>query len=242
MRALDFDGEYGRQYRQSRQNSIPGYDVLHELAIAAVKATSVRASQVLVVGPGPGDELIPLLSSCPDADVTVIEPSAQMLEQCERSVAGHANAGRCRFLASTLADALHSGLQPKRFDLVVCHNVVHLVAPDEQVVMLQQLRDLTARGGIVLLSSYSEAKDETTLTEILNVGRQRLIDRGMSSDFVDQMLASRNSVVFSLDASRLTDIVSQKGWPKPVQLYQGLFARLWLCRAPKSFSRSDNGQ
>ncbi len=81
MPSLDFDGDYGRHYRQSIQHSVPGYDVLNEIAAAAIRATSVNAQHVLVVGPGPGDELLPLLDSCPEADVTVIEPSAQMLEQ-----------------------------------------------------------------------------------------------------------------------------------------------------------------
>lgn len=67
MSPLDFDGDYGRSYRQSIQHSIPGYDVLHEIAAAAVNATSAKADSVLVVGPGPGDELVTLLSSCPDA-------------------------------------------------------------------------------------------------------------------------------------------------------------------------------
>ena len=232
LSALDFDGDYGRHYRQSSQNSIPGHDVLHEIAIAAVNATSAMASRVLVVGPGPGDELIPLLNSCPEAEVTVIEPSAQMLELCKRSVAAHAGAQRCSFQQSSLVDALLTGLQPNGFDLVVCHNVIHLVAPAEQAVMLQQLRDLTARGGHLLVSSYSEAEAPETVDVVLNIARQRLITRGMSSDRIDQLLASRNSVVFSLDARRLTEVVSQQGWPEPVQLYQGLFARLWLCRAP----------
>ena len=84
----------------------------------------------------------------------------------------------------------------------------------------------------MLVSSYSEAEAPETVDVILNIARQRLITRGMSSDRIDQLLASRNSVVFSLDAHRLAEVVSQQGWPEPVQLYQGLFARLWLCRAP----------
>jgi tRNA (cmo5U34)-methyltransferase len=230
--SLDFDGDYGRNYRQSIQHSIPGYDVLHEIATAAVNVTSAKAGSVLVVGPGPGDELVTLLSSCADAEVTVIEPSAQMLAQCQRSINDHAGAERCRWIQSTLADAYKSCLQPSRFDLVVCHSVLHLVPAAEQVVMLQQLSEVTAVGGVLLLSSYSEADDAMTDARILAVGRQRLIDRGLSPSLVEQLLASRNRVVFSLDASRLSDLLSQQGWSQPVQLYQGLFARLWLCRAP----------
>ena len=55
MPSLDFDGDYGLHYRQSIQHSVPGYDVLNEIAAAAIRATSANARHVLVVGPGPGD-------------------------------------------------------------------------------------------------------------------------------------------------------------------------------------------
>ena len=63
MPSLDFDGDYGRTYRKSIQDSIPGHEVLHEIARAAIRASSSDAQQVLVVGPGPGDELPALLNA-----------------------------------------------------------------------------------------------------------------------------------------------------------------------------------
>ena len=87
MPSLDFDGEYGRTYRKSIQHTIPGHDVLHEIARAAIQATASEAQRVLVVGPGPGDELPALLNACADAAVTVLEPSELMLEQCRKTVA-----------------------------------------------------------------------------------------------------------------------------------------------------------
>ena len=53
MPSLDFDGDYGRSYRKSIQDSIPGHDVLHEIARAAIRSTSSDAQQVLVVAPAP---------------------------------------------------------------------------------------------------------------------------------------------------------------------------------------------
>ena len=86
MPSLDFDGDYGRTYRKSIQDSIPGHAVLHEIARAAIQATASDAQQVLVVGPGPGDELPHLLNACADAGLTVLEPSELMLEQCRKTV------------------------------------------------------------------------------------------------------------------------------------------------------------
>jgi len=132
MPSLDFDGDYGRTYRRSIQNSIPGHDVLHELATAAVQSAASDARQVLVVGPGPGDDLPPLLNACPEAALTVLEPSGQMLEQCRHTLADHPGRERCRLLQHTLNEALEGELNGARFDVVVCHNVLHLLPGEEK--------------------------------------------------------------------------------------------------------------
>ncbi|WP_186479253.1 bifunctional 2-polyprenyl-6-hydroxyphenol methylase/3-demethylubiquinol 3-O-methyltransferase UbiG [Synechococcus sp. NOUM97013] len=231
MPSLDFDGEYGRTYRKSIQDSIPGHNVLHEIARAAIQATASDAQRVLVVGPGPGDELPPLLNACADAAVTVLEPSELMLEQCRKTVADHPGSSRCRLLLSSLDEALKSELKGAHFDLVVCHNVLHLMPSEEQNAMLHELTQCTADGGVLLLSSYSEAEDDESQREVFNVAWQRLLDRGVPEETLAKIKDSRNTVVFSLDTSRLVAGLKQAGWRAPVQLYQGLFIRLWLCRA-----------
>ena len=231
MPSLDFDGEYGRTYRKSIRDSIPGHDVLHEIARAAIKATASDAKQVLVVGPGPGDELPNLLNACADAELTVLEPSELMLEQCRKTLADHPGRSRCRLLPCTLNEALEGELSGTRFDLVVCHNVVHLLRSDEQAAMLRELTQCTGDGGVLLLSAYSEPEDGESLRELFNATWQRLEDRGVPAEIIEAMKNSRNKVVFSLDASRLAAALDQAGWCPSVQLYQGLFIRLWLCRA-----------
>lgn len=231
MPSLDFDGDYGRTYRKSVQDSIPGHEVLHEIARAAIRASSSDAQQVLVVGPGPGDELPELLYACADAELTVLEPSELMLEQCRKTVADHPGSGRCRLLLSTLNEALEGDLKGARFDLVVCHNVLHLLPCKEQNAMLRDLTQCTAAGGVLLLSAYSEAEDGESQREVFDVAWQRLIDRGVPDDRLEKIRDSRNKVVFSLDASRVAAALNEAGWRAPLQLYQGLFIRLWLCRA-----------
>ena len=231
MPSLDFDGDYGRTYRKSIQDSIPGHDVLHEIARAAIRASSSEAQQVLVVGPGPGDELPALLDACAGASLTVLEPSELMLEQCRKTVADHPGSSRCRLLPCTLNEALEGELKGGRFDLVVCHNVLHLLPSAEQNAMLRDLSQCTAVGGILLLSAYSEAEDSASQQQVFDVAWQRLIDRGVPQETLAKIKDSRNKVVFSLDASRVAAALEQAGWHSPLQLYQGLFIRLWLCRA-----------
>ena len=97
--------------------------------------------------------------------------------------------------------------------------------------MLRELTQCTADGGVLLLSAYSEAEDGESQREVFNVAWQRLVDRGVPEDRLEKIRDSRNKVVFSLDASRVAAVLEQAGWRAPLQLYQGLFIRLWLCRA-----------
>ena len=231
MPSLDFDGDYGRSYRKSIQDSIPGHDVLHEIARAAIHSTSSDAQQVLVVGPGPGDELPELLNACGDAALTVLEPSELMLEQCRKTLSNHPGSNRCRLLPCSLNEALGGELNGARFDLVVCHNVLHLLPSEEQNAMLRELTQCTADGGVLLLSAYSEAEDDESQREVFQVAWQRLINRDVPQDRLEKIRDSRNNVVFSLAASRVAAVLKEAGWRSPLQLYQGLFIRLWLCRA-----------
>jgi hypothetical protein len=74
---LDFEGDYGRTYARTISHAVPGYDTLHELALTCAVSQFPQAAQVLVMGPGPGEELIPLLCRLPQARLTVVEPSGR---------------------------------------------------------------------------------------------------------------------------------------------------------------------
>lgn len=228
MPSLDFDGDYGRSYRTSIRHSIPGYDTLHEIAIATVKALTKDVQRALVVGPGPGEELPSLLEACPKASFTVLEPSAQMLDFCKQHIASLENRHHCHWLQSGLMEACNAPLKGTRFDLVICHNVLHLFSSDQQNQMLHQLAALTDHGGTLMLSAYSEPEAAKMTECLLAVGGQRLQDRGLEVEQVNALLASRNQVVFSMDGSRLSHELQSAGMTDPLQLYQGLFAKLWI--------------
>ncbi len=176
MPSLDFDGEYGRTYRSSIRHSVPGYDTLHEIATAAVRTTGPQAQKILVVGPGPGEEMSNLFEACPNANFTVLEPSEQMLAFCKERIKGH--------------------------------------------------------GGTLLLSAYSEPEDASVAERLLAVGVQRLQDRGLKEEQLSTLLATRNQVVFSVEDTRVKQELMTAGMSSPLQLYQGLFAKLWLIQRP----------
>lgn len=230
MTLLDFEAEYGRTYRQTIQNSVPGHGTLLEIAAATVGELASAAKRILVVGPGPGDELPPLLSACPDTEFVVLEPSAQMLQICKETLESHEGSERCELVQKTLDGAVLSGLLQKDFGAVICHNVLHLMAADLQDQMIWSLVEQLLPGGILLISSYSEATEPVLCDTIFSIASRRLIDRGLPSEVVDKFLTTRNTAVFSLNAERLQQILMELNCQNPIQLYQALFARLWMTK------------
>ena len=227
---LDFEAEYGRKYRTSIQHSIPGHATLLEIGAAAIGDAAPAARRILVVGPGPGDELPQLLDACPEAEFVVLEPSAQMLQTSLDTLRGHSGFERCQWLPKSLEEAVSSGLLHGDFDGVISHNVLHLMAADQQDLMIEQLVEQLLPGGVLLISSYSEAAEPEICDTIFSIASRRLLDRGLPAEMVDRFLTARNTAVFSLDAARFETILLGLNCQAPIQLYQGLFARLWVTR------------
>ena len=226
MAALDFDGDYGRTYNARIRRLIPAYDTTFELAAATAAALQPEAQRVLVVGAGTGTELPALMAALPQATFTLIEPSEQMRSFCNELLARLSATERVEWGPGHL-DAGAAG----SFEVVISHNVLHVLTPADQEQLLRQMAAHVAPGGCLLLSSYSEATPPG-LELGLAIGRVRFAALGMNRATIEAVLASRNSKVFSMDADRLEQQLVQAGLEPPIQLLQALFNHLWLSRRP----------
>jgi tRNA (cmo5U34)-methyltransferase len=212
---------------------VPGYDAMLEIAAAAMAQTAGAgdtAGSVLVVGPGPGEELAPLLTALPTAQFTLLEPSGQMREACAARIAAAGASERCQLLER----GLEAGEAPPGgpFNAVLCLNVLHLMPPEQQRPLLHSLLTATAAGGALLLGAYSESASDADFMGLMAVARTRLQLLGLNEALIEQLIASRNSLVFSLEQSLLETVLAEAGMEPPLLLLQSLFSRLWLCRRP----------
>ena len=228
MALLDFDGDYGRNYDARIRCLIPAYDAIFELAAATAAALQPEARGVLVVGAGTGAELPALLQALPRARFTLVEPSEQMRGFCDERIAKLGAADRVNWGADNLAANHRSKTEPG-FEVVISHNVLHVLPPTEQDQLLHRMAAQVAPGGCLLLSSYSESAPPD-LELGLAIGRARFAALGMDGGTIAEVMASRNRAVFSMDTARLRHALNQAGLEPPVQLLQALFNHLWLSR------------
>jgi len=227
MALLDFDGDYGRTYNERIRRLIPAYDTIFELAAATAAALIPQAKRVLVVGAGTGTELPGLLAALPRARFTLVEPSAQMRGLCSALISEIGATERVEWSPDTPETGMANG--ESGYEVVISHNVLHVLAPPEQEQLLRRMAAQVAPGGCLLLSSYCET-DPPGLELGLAIGRARFAALGMDEATMEAVMASRNTKVFSMDTNRLERELSQAGLEPPIQLLQALFNHLWLSR------------
>lgn len=229
MALLDFDGDYGRTYNERIRHLIPAYDAIFELAAAAAATEQPHARRALVVGAGTGTELPSLLQAMPMAQFTLVEPSEQMRGFCTDLIARVGATDRVLWGPNNLDDL--EDPSGEGFNLVISHNVLHVLAPANQDQLLGQMAERVAPGGCLLLSSYCET-EPPGVELAMHIGLARFALLGMDQSTIDAVAASRNNKVFSMDADRLEQQLTQAGLEPPIQLLQALFNRLWLSRRP----------
>jgi tRNA (cmo5U34)-methyltransferase len=240
MTLLDFEGDYGRTYNSRIRSLIPAYDAILEIGDAALAALGPPAASALVVGPGSGMELPGLLRALPAAQFTLVEPSAQMRGLCEELIAAIGAAERVHWGPPQLEATTPLAQGP--FDAVISHNVLHVLPPPQQQLLLDRMVAQLAPGGLLVLSSYSEPNGEA-IEPWLAVARARFQTLGMDADTIAEVMASRGCKVFSLDPGLLENRLIAAGLEPPRLLLQALCNRLWCSRRPAlQCEGGDNGQ
>jgi len=225
---LDFDGSYGRDYDATIRTLIPAYEAIAEIAAASLKALLPQARAVLVVGVGSGSELPAMLAALPEAEFTLIEPSAQMRGFCERVIASAGAGKRVQWGPERLSPQQDWGQEA--FDAVVSHNVLHLMPPSAQQELLQLMLACLGPGGLLVLSSYSEPSDSRQQERLQAIGTARFAAAGLAPERIEAVLASRNAGVYSLDQALLEQELARVGMEPATLLVQALLNRLWLSR------------
>jgi hypothetical protein len=223
---LDFEGAYGQQYRRNIRTLIAGYDTHLELAADAVAASVPEQGQVLVVGPGWGDELELLFAQRPDLRLTLVEDSPAMLENCRQRLREWGREAQVCLIGSSLEAA---DLEPQQFQGVVALNVLHLFQTAAQQQFFEHLISFLGLQGVLVLSAYTEQVHPPASPELLrSLSLHRLRRCGLPEEQIAAIIASSGKSVFPLNGTQFSQWCLQAGLMEPVEVWRGLANCLWV--------------
>jgi ubiquinone/menaquinone biosynthesis C-methylase UbiE len=121
--------------------------IRHELVdLALAEHVSGPPARIVDVGGGAGQQAIPLLRR--GYEVTILDPSREMLDEARRRLAAEAqNARGLSRLVEGTGERAHEVLGGETFDAVLCHGV--LMYLEDARPMIRALSRLAGPGGVV---------------------------------------------------------------------------------------------
>lgn len=209
-------------YERRIRTLVPGYDTLHALSAAVLRAQLPDSARVLCVGAGTGEELACLAAAAPQWRLVGVDPSADMLAQAAQRAQRAGIAERVELMA---ADVAHTPEAPP-FDAATLLLVLHFITDDDARSAL--IRDIATRlkpGAPLLLASLYDGGDTPTLLEAWKTLQEL---SGMTREAVDERMAPRLAEARPVGDEELGTLLADGGFTPPLRYFQGLMMAGWI--------------
>lgn len=108
-----------------------------------------KPRRILEIGCGTGKNLVALRRRLPDAHLTGLDLSSQMLDVARRKVGGEADK------VSLLCKAYEAALEPRSFDLIVASYTLTMINPGFEGVIAAAAEDLADGGRIAVVDFHA---------------------------------------------------------------------------------------
>jgi tRNA (cmo5U34)-methyltransferase len=211
-------GDYERRIR----TLVPGYETLHELSAAVLRALLPDVARVLCVGAGTGEEIARLAGAGPRWHLTGVDPSADMLAQArarlqQAGVLGHVE------LVTGHAETLPAALP---YDAATLILVLHFLQDDAaRAALLGAIGQRLKPGAPLLLASLYRQGDAAA---VLNAWKSLQVLGGLPREAVEERMAPRLAEARPVADDELEALLADAGFGAPTRYFQGLMMAAWV--------------
>jgi tRNA (cmo5U34)-methyltransferase len=213
-------GDYERRIR----TLVPGYDTLHALSAAVLRAQLPDEARVLCVGAGTGEELARLAVAGPRWQFTGADPSADMLAQARTRLQQAGVLDRVELVAGA-ADTVPAA---PPFDAATLILVLHFIKDDAaRAALLGAIAARLVPGAPLLLASLYRHGDAGTLLDAW-MALQMLA--GLPRQAVEERMAPRLAEARPVGDDELAQLLAGAGFGPPTRYFQGLMMAGWVAR------------
>jgi tRNA (cmo5U34)-methyltransferase len=137
--AIETFSQFADDYEASRRLMIEPYDEFYGAATASLKLAQRPLSRILDLGAGTGVMARFVRAAYPDAEITLLDGSSEMLDKARGTLAGPAS-----FVVADLRDKLPGG----EFDAVVSAMAIHHLQHDAQQDLYRRICAALPPGGV----------------------------------------------------------------------------------------------
>ncbi|KPZ58250.1 MULTISPECIES: class I SAM-dependent methyltransferase [Pseudoalteromonas] len=208
-----FKGEQATHYDNRITRLVPGYELLHQLTNAQLKATLNDNAHILVVGAGTGKEILALAALNPTWQFTAQDTSGDMLAIAKQAFEQHGITERVKVIEGEL-DKLST-----KADAALCLLVLHFLEDDgSKKQLLKNIKANLNKGANLFISDLmkpeTDFEREAQITVCANLG---LSDAGQA--YTAQNLESE---FYPLDRMRFSELLNECKYGIPKLYFKAL--------------------
>lgn len=208
-----FTGEQATHYNSRIMRLVPGYELLHQLTNAQLKATLNDNAHILVVGAGTGKEILALAALNPTWQFTAQDTSSDMLAIAKQEFEEHGIAKRVNVIEGEL-DKLST-----KADAALCLLVMHFLEDDgSKKQLLKNIKANLNKGAHLYISDLmkpeTDFEREAQITVCADLG---LSDAGQA--YTAQNLESE---FYPLDRMRFSELLNECKYGIPKLYFKAL--------------------
>lgn len=208
-----FTGEQATHYNDRITRLVPGYELLHQLTNAQLKATLKDNAHILVVGAGTGKEILTLAALNPTWQFTAQDTSSDMLAIAKQAFEEHGIAKRVNVIEGEL-DKLST-----KADAALSLLVMHFLKDDgSKKQLLKNIKANLNKGANLFISDLMKPETDFEREAQITV----CADLGLSDAGQAYTAQNLDSEFYPLDRMRFSELLNECKYGIPKLYFKAL--------------------
>ncbi len=225
---IDFDlnaAIAGTEYDEMIMSVIPGYEAMHQMALACLRAKLSDEANLLVVGAGTGMELIKFGKGNSQWQILGVDPSQKMLTIAQEKIQQNGLSEQVKLFPGYTDDLPDSSI----YDAATSILVMHFISDDGgKLAFLQSItRRMKSSSTLILIDVFGE-KGTDDFQEMTSLVKKFWEETEIPEAKKVELLETMDKGVYPIAETRVLELLQQAGFGKVMRFYTGLWVGGWM--------------
>lgn len=213
------------EYDTMIQMALPGYEVMHNMALSVLRANIPEKANLLIVGAGSGMELVKFSQGNSQWQMLGVDPSSNMLSIAQNKIDEHGLSERIKLFAGYTHDLNTTSL----YDAATCILVMHFLPDDgSKLALLKNIsQHLKSSATFILVDIFGE-KETDEFEKMISIIKVYWEQMGMNPEKRMEGLETIKKGVVPISEMRVVELLQQAGFGNILRFYTGLWVGGWV--------------
>lgn len=225
---IDFDNNApiaGREYDNMAPSVLPGYQVMHQMALACLLAKLPEEANLLIVGAGTGMELVKFGKGNSNWQILGVEPSENMLTVAKNKIEQYGLFQQVKLFQGYTKDLPETSIYDAATSILVMHFI-----PDngEKLAFLKSIASRMKSSSTFILVDVFGEKATDDFKQMISLMKEFWTEMGITEAKKVEILETMDQGVYPISEKRILELLEQAGFSNVIRFYTGLWVGGWM--------------